>query len=306
MLSIYRGNLSICSTEGGSYLLDVFELKSLVYYKIGLSKPWKVLVPERLGLVRFHCVLKGRSYLYDERTHRFMLLSSGDVVFVLAEGKQYLVSSKRKPTGRSASFCDKIYLDVANSPYETRIDTSILCGQIEVASFAKRTVADAVSSGLHLKRKTMNSIQIPLVNAMIEANRFGANEALAIRLVEALFISAMESGDTIGKPGIDHIKGTVALINKKFSEQIDWSSIILKSGLTKTVFFRRFKEATGLSPHAYLNSVRMKKARILLESTDMQIKTIFSEVGFGTIESFSKKFKSVYGVSPSQVRRAHR
>lgn len=65
-----------------------------------------------------------------------------------------------------------------------------------------------------------------------------------------------------------------------------------------TIFSQKFK----ISPKEYLNQVRMKRARQLLESTYEPIKFIAYSVGFSDSLYFSKVFKNYYQISPREFR----
>lgn len=67
-----------------------------------------------------------------------------------------------------------------------------------------------------------------------------------------------------------------------------------------TIFNQKFK----ISPKEYLNQVRMKRARYLLESTYEPIKFIAYSVGFSDSLYFSKAFKHFYQVSPRDLRKS--
>jgi transcriptional regulator GlxA family with amidase domain len=69
---------------------------------------------------------------------------------------------------------------------------------------------------------------------------------------------------------------------------------------------RRFAAATGQSPHAYLQGLRLDAARALLEVGDLTVQSIASQVGYGDVSSFSRLFREVVGLSPGAYRRRFR
>ncbi|GEM_PF-6280157 len=68
---------------------------------------------------------------------------------------------------------------------------------------------------------------------------------------------------------------------------------------------RLLKEETGYSFSDYLLKLRVIKAQSLLVNTDDTIKNISSAVGFRDPEHFTKRFKHVAGMTPSQYRKEH-
>lgn len=65
---------------------------------------------------------------------------------------------------------------------------------------------------------------------------------------------------------------------------------------------RAFKTATGLPPHAYLNSVRIRQARRLLRA-GVRPAEVAAEVGFTDQAHLSRHFKRVVGVPPAAYQR---
>lgn len=63
------------------------------------------------------------------------------------------------------------------------------------------------------------------------------------------------------------------------------------------------KRATGKSPAAYIQQVRLENASSLLRNTAMSIREVCEQSGYNTLSTFYKAFKRVYGVTPTQYRR---
>ena len=64
----------------------------------------------------------------------------------------------------------------------------------------------------------------------------------------------------------------------------------------------RFKQSFSVTPQQYLLSVRMKKAKTLLKSSELKIKEISVSVGYKSQLTFSYAFKNHVGISPSEYR----
>ncbi len=76
-------------------------------------------------------------------------------------------------------------------------------------------------------------------------------------------------------------------------------------GCTPTVLARGFKRRTGRSLPAYLNHVRLERARTLLAASAHGIAEIAAQTGFGTRRQFLNVFRSATGRSPRAWRREH-
>jgi len=72
--------------------------------------------------------------------------------------------------------------------------------------------------------------------------------------------------------------------------------------LSEDYFIRRFRNATGLTPHKYLNNLRAQKAARLLVFSSNSIEEIAETCGFSDRYHFSKVFASLMGHSPARYR----
>ncbi|MFF5860674.1 GlxA family transcriptional regulator [Streptomyces sp. NPDC012751] len=71
-------------------------------------------------------------------------------------------------------------------------------------------------------------------------------------------------------------------------------------------FARRFREETGLPPRQWIIKQRLDRARHLLESSDLGIDQIATDVGFATAASLRQHMGAELGVSPLAYRRTFR
>jgi transcriptional regulator GlxA family with amidase domain len=67
-------------------------------------------------------------------------------------------------------------------------------------------------------------------------------------------------------------------------------------------FARVFAREVGLTPAAYVESIRVERARMLLEGTELQVEEIAARCGFGTVETLRRSFARRLRVSPSAYR----
>ncbi|HEV2800462.1 MAG TPA: helix-turn-helix transcriptional regulator [Pyrinomonadaceae bacterium] len=72
--------------------------------------------------------------------------------------------------------------------------------------------------------------------------------------------------------------------------------------LTSFHFCHLFKAETGKSPAKYLKSLRLERARELLETTFLSVKEIRALVGLNDESHFARDFRAAYGLTPQQHR----
>ncbi|MEU5439261.1 GlxA family transcriptional regulator [Streptomyces griseofuscus] len=69
---------------------------------------------------------------------------------------------------------------------------------------------------------------------------------------------------------------------------------------------RIFKNELGTTPHSYIESVRVERARHQLESTDATLERIASACGFGTLDTLVRSFRRRLDTTPTEYRRRFR
>ena len=99
------------------------------------------------------------------------------------------------------------------------------------------------------------------------------------------------------------VKAAQAWATKHFSVANSIEEMIAKSGLTERTFKRRFSTATGLSPIAYIQRLRVEDAKRRLERTAAPVDEISWQVGYEEPAFFRRLFKRVTGVTPGAYRR---
>lgn len=72
--------------------------------------------------------------------------------------------------------------------------------------------------------------------------------------------------------------------------------------LSKDRFEHFFRENMGLSPRQYVNALRLKKARQLLQRGELSSSDIAQAAGFGDYNHFGRLFRKAYGCSPKELR----
>jgi AraC-like DNA-binding protein len=87
-------------------------------------------------------------------------------------------------------------------------------------------------------------------------------------------------------------------------EEISLVDIAACAGLSAFVCLRLFKASVGITPHAYLNYLRVRRARELLKEASLAIGTVGFRVGVRDRCYFARWFKKETGMSPSEFREA--
>lgn len=95
-------------------------------------------------------------------------------------------------------------------------------------------------------------------------------------------------------------------IEMNLGEKIRAADLASLAGYSEYYITRKFKEETGYFINDYLKFVRMERAKLLLQSTDLSILEIAGQLGFATRSYFSQAFREVTGMTPTQFREQER
>lgn len=96
-------------------------------------------------------------------------------------------------------------------------------------------------------------------------------------------------------PLLDEVRG-------RLDEPWSLARLAETGAMSPRTLARRFREATGQTPHGWLASERVARAAELLEATDLSLADVLAAAGFASAESFRREFRRRRGVSPSRYR----
>ncbi len=133
--------------------------------------------------------------------------------------------------------------------------------------------------------------------------------AIANQVARRLVIPAHRSGGQaqfISRPLPRNYHSNIAPLLDKIRESLDeeWEiDRMAKEAYTSArTLQRRFKRATGHSPHTWLTIERVELAKELLETTHLNIQQITDLAGLKSPETFRHHFKRLTGASPTRFR----
>ncbi len=90
----------------------------------------------------------------------------------------------------------------------------------------------------------------------------------------------------------------------RYDEDLSLADLARLTGLPRHHLIRAFRRETGLTPHAYLVDVRVRRARERLRRGDMP-GDVAAATGFCDQPHLTRAFKARFGVTPGAFRAAH-
>lgn len=124
-----------------------------------------------------------------------------------------------------------------------------------------------------------------------------ANAMLTLIFVELARIRGYESS---GCKDLQYIK---RYIEQYYDQKINFRSLAADSGYSYDYFHHLFKQRFGLSPQAYMISIRLEQAVNLLQSTELSCAEIAAQCGFSNPSQMSAMIKKNFNRSPRDFKK---
>lgn len=99
------------------------------------------------------------------------------------------------------------------------------------------------------------------------------------------------------------IQNAIAWMKKHLAQPVAIDDLADAMHTSYRTLNRRFTDVTGMAPLAYLQALKIERAKELLEISSSDFETITEKMGYGDASSFRRLFKRATGLSPAQYRR---
>lgn len=101
---------------------------------------------------------------------------------------------------------------------------------------------------------------------------------------------------------LENIYTVLEFVRKHYRQKISVEQMAELAGYAKTYFCRQFKSITGVPFYRYLTCYRISVACMLMEDDRHSMADIAQSTGFSTLPLFSRAFKEITGMTPSQFQ----
>jgi AraC-like DNA-binding protein len=299
-------------------VLDLGRVRGALLCNVHATAPWGLDVPGTGG-ASVHVVTCGTAWLRVGRDEPVQLTSGH--VFLLPSGVGYRLSST--PDGSCQRFDQRLKArmtperDLAIGGGGAR--TVFLCAEYVYDLDVAQPLMTLLPTVLHVPADPARAGRVaPIVELLageVGAHGPGSRAAVA-RLLDLLLIEAIRhwvqhSPDGDGPSWLAALRDptiarTIALLHARPAEPWTLERLAGEVQLSRATLARRFTEAVGEPPLAYLTRWRMHLAAARLKHTSDTVELIAREVGYTSEHAFNRAFARHRGHPPGRYRRLAR
>ncbi|MUL40618.1 AraC family transcriptional regulator [Streptomonospora sp. PA3] len=128
-------------------------------------------------------------------------------------------------------------------------------------------------------------------------------DLLAISVLRAWFTEAGHAPGWYRAQGDPVVGPALRLLHESPQQAWTVAALAAAAGVSRATLARRFTEAVGEPPMAYLTAWRLELAAELLREPGATVAAVARRVGYATPFALSAAFKRAHGLSPDQHRR---
>jgi AraC-like DNA-binding protein len=300
-------------------VLDLSRVRGALLGSVSASAPWGLELPHSGG-ASLHAVTSGSLWLEVEGEDVRQIMP-GDVLLFPAGTTHRLVSEpgigcqrwNAEMKEERMSPAGELLLDGAGAT------STFVCAGYDYDLEIAQLILVWLPQVLHVRADPVNARSVASLVELL-AGEVGApnagSRAASARLIDLLLIEAIrrwielgaesEAGSWLTAMRDPMIATVLGLLHSRTSEPWTLETLAAEVHVSRATLARRFNEAVGESPIAYLTRWRMSVALQRLKHSDDTVEAIAREVGYRSEYAFNRAFSRRCGQPPGRYRRALR
>ena len=293
-------------------LIQLAQVSGEVNIRCLFQGQWQIQpnIAENQYVGAFHLIEQGECWLTLDKKQ--IHLQAGDIFFLpqnrphLIAGQAQNLSENNVPHAQD----NPVTLFKVYSIGQNSADLKMFCGLFYYSK--PSLLIDSLPEYLHL---SLNDTPVqPLIRLMQQEadNHQSGAKSLMDALVTVLFIYILRHGR---QANLLHCGLFAGLQDKRLAKVLEqlfnapqqaWNmdALAALAAMSRANFMRVFQQKIGMAPGKFLTQLRLQEAALLLNKTQKNILSVALEVGYQSEAHFSKAFKALYGMTPSQYRKS--
>lgn len=308
------------SMDALTRVMDVLRLKPTIFHRLKFAEPWGMRLSAS-NTVAFHVVEYGICWLHFDGDRAPIKLESGDLI-VVSNMPRYEITDN--VTHQSLPVVDLPPLKdrdgiISFGDRAKGQKTTLLCGEFQSEYEAIYPLFTVLPHLLHIRGKdgqAVDWLKIPIEQIAIEVqNNYPGRDTVISRIMDVLFIMVIrywvvyqshEDGGLFSALYHPEIGKVLGVIHQH--PEMEWTvdALATEVNLSRSSLAMKFSALVGEAPMKYLTRWRMQLATMwLINQPELTIEDIAQRVGYSSAYAFSKAFKRLLGVPPSNYRRMY-
>ena len=312
-----------------SDVLRTVRLTGAIFFEVTARASWVAEQPRRdmilprilpgaEHLIAYHVVTEGRCFANIVGGEP-IAVDAGEVI-VFTNGDPHVVSSRpgmrADSKGRSATEAAAAgrLPCLVNYGEDGPISAKLVCGFLACDARPFNPLLDNLPPAIKVSAEEDGAWLGPFTRfAMMETvNRRAGSDSVLARLSELMFIAVLrryletlppEQAGWLAGLRDPFIGKALSALHGQPAQNWTIEELAREVGLSRSVLAERFTSLVGIPPMQYLAKWRMQIAAALLSGGRANVATIAAEIGYESEAAFSRAFKKMVGMPPSDWRR---
>ena len=314
-----------------SDLLRTVRLTGATFFNVVAKAPWvaeqagpELILPKILPgaehLIAYHVVTEGRCFA-NIIGGEPIALEAGEVI-VFTRGDPHVMSSS--PGMRADPFTPGVLDAFTRSQLPFFINyggagpasAKVVCGFLACDAQPFHPLLEnlppVIKAGDRMDSNAGRLGQLIRLAMIESADKRAGGESVLAKVSELMFIEVVrqylealpaEQGGWLAGLRDPFVGKALSLMHG--APAINWTieKLAKDVGLSRSVLAQRFTHLVGMPPMQYLAKWRMQIASGLLSDGSANVATVAAEIGYASEAAFSRAFKKMVGISPSDWRR---
>jgi AraC family transcriptional regulator len=224
----------------------------------------------------------------------------------------------RSPAGDAVLYPGAYLLGNANEYFECghSHSTGDRCIALHTRIEVFEEIAASAAGSAHFRfrqpmlpaRPELTELAIALPSMTRPSVAMGIDESVydLMEKIVTLLRSAAPSGSRVAASDLRRLSPILRYIDRHAAAALELDDLAALAAMSKYHFLRTFRRVTGVTPHRYILSTRLRRAAAALAATRLPVASIALDEGFNDLSTFNRYFRRMLKMTPNQYRASFR
>ena len=259
----------------------------------------RVLVKE---IMSYYYIVRGTHYYFPGEKHNFWELTLVDngTLHTEIDGQEFTLSNNDCIMYAPGQF---------HTQYTKEFES---CSHLTIIFDMDIERPELISNKVFKTGRTIRTYIEDFVNGANQSSIY--NDDILITDLQRTIIGLLQENITKDKPlantpmqqkfESELLDGILNYVNENIYTALSIEDLCEKFSISRSSLQVLFKNNLGVPPKQYISEIKLEKSKQLIKESKYTISEISSICGFASIHYFSRRFKSVYGITPTDYAKS--